>query len=435
MLTKLKAPLTAIMLSSVAVVPAATVAFMGSTDMAIAKSDKAGGGGQGSQKASKSQSGSKGKSGTKGSSSTKGKSGTKSSSASGAVSSLGNKVDKFLGKVTGKDKARKSAARTQSAKIAKDDLMHPSNLGKMNGPLHANINAVLAHIKNGNTNGPIGGFAAMAVAGVNAEGAQEVLDLKQDFADLQAAIDASPYDTLEDYLAARQGVEPIEPIQAIEDALTDLGDAEADLASALEDAGYIGENALQDYEDAIAGGDPTLMAVEDAKSILATEQGDLSMALSDAMYDGTDPLADYEADKAGVPPALPDDGIEGPLALLGGDSANGVGPTATEPTDDEVAGAEADLQAQTDAELAMLAQWNKNPDTDPETISEEEQALLDALYARLEPYQDEIAAAIPEEEAAPEEGAAAEELGEGEPVECAEGDAGCAADEDIAAAE
>ena len=42
--------------------------------------------------------------------------------------------------------------------------MHPSNLGKMNGPLNANVNALIAHVKNGNTNGPIGGMAALAVA-------------------------------------------------------------------------------------------------------------------------------------------------------------------------------------------------------------------------------------------------------------------------------
>ena len=49
--------------------------------------------------------------------------------------------------------------------------MHPSELGNMNGALNANINAVLAHIRNGNTNGPIGHLAALAIADAELAGA------------------------------------------------------------------------------------------------------------------------------------------------------------------------------------------------------------------------------------------------------------------------
>jgi hypothetical protein len=47
---------------------------------------------------------------------------------------------------------------------ARNSDLHPSELGNMNGALNANINAVLAHIRNGNVNGPVGGLASLAVA-------------------------------------------------------------------------------------------------------------------------------------------------------------------------------------------------------------------------------------------------------------------------------
>lgn len=117
---------------------------------------------------------------------------------------------------------------------------HPSELGNMNGALNANINAVLAHIRNGNTNGPVGHLAALAIA-------------------------------------------------------------------------------------------------------------DSALATAD-----TDALTPEE------------------LAAL--------------------------LDAQADAEAALLSFWNRNDDPDPEMLSPEEIALLDALRARIEAHEEEIAAAVGETE-------------------------------------
>ena len=164
MLKKLKAPLTAILLSSVAVVPAAAISFVATTDVAFAKSDKAGGNGNG-----------KGGGGNSKSSRSKGKSGSKSASSSsrGGSKSRGGGFGRFMDKLTGKDKA---AARKQSmAKVAKDDPMHPSNLGNMNGALNANENAIAAHIRNGNTNGPVGLMAAYVSGRATTENAVEEL--------------------------------------------------------------------------------------------------------------------------------------------------------------------------------------------------------------------------------------------------------------------
>lgn len=57
------------------------------------------------------------------------------------------------------------AAPAQSKAARKAGDLRPNELGKMNGALNANINAVLAHIRNGQTtNGPVGLLAGLAVA-------------------------------------------------------------------------------------------------------------------------------------------------------------------------------------------------------------------------------------------------------------------------------
>ena len=444
MSVNLKGPLTALMVSSLAIIPATTIAYVATADAAFAKSDKAGGNGNGkgnggSAKSSKSSAGG-----------AKGKSETKSASSGGSGKSRGHGgLDGFFEKLTGKEKAKSAkskstGASSKPAKIAgaapkarpEKDAMHPSNLGKMNGPMNASINAVLAHIKNGNTNGPIGAFAAMAVAGANAEGAQDVLDLKQDFIDLQTALENSPYSTVEEYFAALEGAEPLDPIEPIEIALTELGEAQATqnaLATALEDAGYMGDNALFQYEQAVTDGATPVLSVETAKENLidpSGPQGKLDAALADAGFDGTDPLADYQAAKDGSEPIDPIEDLDTAIATLGGDASTYTAPTATEPSDEDVAGAEEDLQARTDAEIAMLEHWNKNTDTDPETITDEEQAILDKLYERLEPYSDEIGALLPEEEVIEEETGP-----EGETADCTAEDTECAGEEEIAAVE
>jgi len=399
MLKSLKAPLTALMLSSVAMVPAATVAYVATADIAAAKSDNAGGsGGRGGGKSSSSNSKASG---------SKGKSGTKSASSGGSSQRGQGGLAGFLDKLTGKDRAAASKTKATSsggaAKVAavspeeppSIDLMLPKNLGKMNGPMHASINAVMAHIKNGNTNGPMGAFAALAVAGANADGAQ-------DLATLQNEIDKSNYETLEAYFAARQGEEKIEPNASIEGALTAIAEAPAEAPGEQPD--------------------------------LAVLQVGLDEALKVAGYTGTNPLADYEKDKAGTPPVEPITELDAAIVALGGTvvDPDDVSSAYTKPmvTDEELAGAEGDLQAQFDAELAMLEHWNKNPDTNPEAISDEERAILKKLYDRLEPFAEEIGALLPEEEVIEED------LGEGvETTGCEAEAAECLVEEEIAAAE
>lgn len=129
--------------------------------------------------------------------------------------------------------ARSVTAKPASAPAPASDEsveLHPSQIGSMNGALHANINAVAAHIRNGNTNGPVGALAALAVARTNATGAQAVIDaagayaiLEQDLAD---AVSGSEYPSLDAYLAAKQAAgDAFETDGSIESALAALAAA------------------------------------------------------------------------------------------------------------------------------------------------------------------------------------------------------------------
>lgn len=325
----LKASLTAIMLTSVAAVPLATATTFLTADAAYAKSDKAKGGG--SDKA-------KGKSATK----VKGKSGERTASRGHGG------LDTFFGKLTGKDKkATRSAPASASGKVklAKSDPMHPSNLGNMNGALNSSPNAMLAHIRNGNYNGPVGHLAAFAVARTDAYGAQDVLDLEKAFADLDTELSMTEYATLEDYLAAKEGIEPI----------TDL-----DLAIMAAEMNT----------------DETLQADLDAK---------VAEELAKTTY-GT--VGEYEDAVMGIAPIQ---GVEDELAALGYNEEDGTF-AEDRPTAEEVAGADQAITAEGDATTAILDYWNKGDET-----TEGSEQLLAALQAKVDANAEAIEGAKPVE--------------------------------------
>lgn len=433
MKNSLKATLLTALLSSVAVAPIATVTFVASADAAYAKSDKGGGkGGGNSASSKKSDKGAKTKTTRGGGSAKAGKSG-------GGLNGL-------LDKITGKDKKQQkvakrsgtSAAKTKAPKVASapqarkvKDAMHPSNLGKMNGALNANINAVLAHIKNGNTNGPVGAMAFLAVGKATAAEGQLVFDLQNDFLTLDEQLGLAGYDSVEAYYAALDGEEPIAPIPAIEEAITALGDAqqsEADLKAALESAGYFGDSALADYLAAGAG----VMQVDDAIEAYtdpADAEADLAQALTDAMYEGDDPLADYQADKDGTPPIEEITDLSDAIATLGGNAGERSDITETEPTAEELEIAAEQVAAEGEAEDYILSMWNK-ADTAPE---ETEEQLLAALHEKLDANADAIAAAIAETQ--PDEVDPLEDPLDEDVAGCEAEDADCVEEEDMAAAE
>ncbi len=333
MKNSIKTTVTAILLSTVAIVPAVSISLVATADAAYAKSDNAGGNGKSEDRGnSGSSNGNGGKSAE-----AKSKSGSSSSSASsnGKKGGLGG----FFAKLTGQDKkAARATSAPQAVKVSKKaDPMHPSNLGNMNGAMNANINAVLAHIRNGNTNGPVGMLAGLAVANINAEGAQDIIDLNGLFDDLASALGEGG--TVEGYY------------QSLTDAYEGARNADV-------------EAALTTLET-----DPT--------------NADALQILADNGYGGSaDPAGDYEQSLADAREAARDPVVESAIAALGGDPVAGTDITETPPTEEEVAEAEENLQARTDAELAILDSWNKNPDS-TEEITTEEQDLLNKLYERL----------------------------------------------------
>ncbi len=363
----LKASMAAILLSSVALVPASAIVTFASVDAAYAKSDKANGKANGNSSAAQEK--------------TRGKSGASSGSSSSSNRGSGGGLGRLLDKLTGQDK-RSTRSASASGKPAKGSGMHPSELGNMNGALNANINAVLAHIRNGNTNGPVGHLAAIAAAADGAIGAQDILDQELEFLALENALAAANYDSIEDYYAALDGVPGIDPIMAIDDAAVALAaDSEnTDLQDALDDA------------------------------------------LAFAGYTGDMALDDYEADVTGTPGAEQDTNLNVAIAGLGGDATMGEPIMDVRPAEEDIAGATEALEAQDDAEADILAYWNKNED-DPAVVTAEEQALLDKLYERLEGNEDAIADAVGEAEV--------DEEISGDVAEC-EGVEDCPEVEDIA---
>jgi hypothetical protein len=194
--------------------------------------------------------------------------------------------------------------------------------------MNANINAVLAHIRNGNTNGPVGAVAGLALADAQAGDldVQDVLDRAEEWAsyntDLADALGGA-YASVDEYLAAKDAFETYDD----------------DLAAWNE------QKALYDAAIAEMGIDPAVDPIPEDFALL--NPGDAPEAVE------FDPIAEL------------DSLLETP-------------PDGDAPTEAEVAAAE----AVTDAEAAVLALWNKNPDASDE-MTDEETALLESLRARF----------------------------------------------------
>ena len=293
-------------------IPAASVSFVAFTAApAFAKGGK-GGGGNGGGGAGKSRGGedrgSRGKSGTRG--------GGFGKSGQGGVAS-GNR-----GQGQGNSGARGQAARgtakaatTLAPETSAPAPMRPNELGSMNGALNANINAVLAHIRNGNTNGPVGALAGLAVADHDASGAQDVVDLGAQHTALDAALADAGYETLADYEAAAE-TEGFEPVPAIDEALEALGDAVddepptaeeiAEAEAALAALGDAEANVFAAWNKSDAATDEEKAALLEAlRDRLAADNVAIDAAIGSAEADdGAEPSVDDEA--ATTPEELPE---------------------------------------------------------------------------------------------------------------------------------
>ncbi|MCB1357090.1 MAG: hypothetical protein KDK53_11540 [Maritimibacter sp.] len=181
--------------------------------------------------------------------------------------------------------------------------LRPNQLGSMNGAMHANINAVLAHIRNGNTNGPVGALAGLAVADHDAAEAEGVIETAAVFETLDETLEAAGYDTLQDYLDSG------ETDGDIDAALAALGDlTEEDRPS---------EDEITEAQDAIDALPEAEAAIFDAwnKSGEATEEE--KAALLDALRDR------LEGDSALIDAALAEAEDAGSQDEDGEDTADG----------------------------------------------------------------------------------------------------------------
>ena len=343
----LKASLTALMLTSVAAVPLATAPTFLGADAAYAKSDKAKGGKGG--KSGAVQKGKKGKSGDRGGSRRHGG------------------LDGFFDKLTGKGKSKgKGGSKKSTVAAAMMDeptdcggegegectpelrQLHPSELGKMNGALNANENAILAHIRNGNmSNGPVGLMAGYAYHSVGTADAREFLDSG----------------TAQEY-------------QAYQEALADAGGS----MTMEQYADWVDDQMALPEEERDPEFMDKMMAVETAKSNLGSSN--LDDALGKYLTYDQYLAATYNGDGSVIEGAQPDEDLEDAFASLGTYDAD---------TAAAVKSAGEDVQAYDDALAGLYDAWNKG-DADSEN-ADDLKAMLDARigeYTEVEALYDEM---------------------------------------------
>ena len=348
MFKPLKSTLTAMMLSAVAIAPVATVSFLATADVAAAKGKKE------KSERGNAERGNKGQKGGK----------------SARASEKGKKA-----KTGGNGNAKKFAASSventceEGAEGCEPELraLHPSELGNMNGALHANENAILAHIRNGNiSNGPVGHMAALAIAGYDRDMANELLGTGQ----------------AQEYLA-------------VDDALAGAVDA---------DGNSLGFESYADYQAYLDNGGDPIQSIDDAVSGIGRSSVDEAVASSE--YDSLDAYLQAKADTAGDETPVFDANIE--LALA---NSGVYDPAAAE----NVAEAEGALTDYQDAMTAMQEYWNKGG-----SDSENADDLAAMLEDRLSSYEN-VGATIEEQRA--------EEAALDDETACDAADPECATDE------
>ena len=181
-------------------------------------------------------------------------------------------------------KANTTKAKPVVAKASKvEGELAPNELGKMNGAMNANINAVLAHRRNGQTtNGPVGLLAGLAVADATAAAAADAVALVEagaDFDALDAGLEAGGFTSVEEYLQAKaDGTLTEEQIAAIDPLVDAVGGTTEDGLALAETRPTEEEIAEAEAEAAAAE-----QAVADAEAAIGeawNKDGDLGTLLT-----------------------------------------------------------------------------------------------------------------------------------------------------------
>jgi hypothetical protein len=365
----LKISISALALSAFVVAPLATFV---SSDAVYAKSEngggKSGGGkgngggnssaGKGHDNNSKAKSNNAKAKGNK----TAGKSHANKSFKSSARSfksdlgKLGSKAKNGFGLFGGKQKQAKASAKslkpTHSARPPAKGLMHPRNLGKMNGVLNSSPKAKLAHIANGNFNGPVGLAAALAVADYNYAATEEDYAAAIETLDLADAFEAYGAATSAELDAAQADIDLVDAIAA-RDVLADTTATEEDKETAQQTLDNYGPLA----DDATAAKQTEL---QDALRTIENKDEPTKQQIADASQAFDDGLKSIEAVK------------EAEKAVLG----TYKGELATSPIDGELSDEEKDVLGKVRDTLPKAGEVADALQEEPQTKATEE-ALFD----------------------------------------------------------
>ena len=189
----------------------------------------------------------------------------------------------------------KSAA---NGKTAKATGTSASELGKMNGALHASPQAVIAHIKNGQiTNGPVGLMAGLAVADAGVAAASADLAGLQDkaaaFDALETAVADAGFDSVEGYLQAKaDGTATEEQMNAIDPLVDAVGGTTEDGLALAETAPTDAE--IAEAEAAVDAAEAAVDTVEASIGAAWNKDGDLAGLLGQMR----ERLAEYQTEIA-----------------------------------------------------------------------------------------------------------------------------------------
>jgi hypothetical protein len=245
------------------------------------------GGGKGKSESKKSESGkSEARSSGKGKSEAKSSEKRKAKQEKSAKSATNKKTTKA---------AEDGSMKAAKAKSAKAAGLAPNELGKMNGAMNANINAVLAHIRNGQTTkGPVGLLAGLAVADSSAlAAAGQAAELEAraaEFDALQAKVEEAGFATVEDYLQARtDGTLTNEQLAVSGDIDTMIADLGGTDATGLQ----LAESRPEDAE---------IQAARDAAALAGQAVTDAEQAIIDAWNKTGDATALLDALRARLAP-------------------------------------------------------------------------------------------------------------------------------------
>lgn len=214
---------------------------------AYAKGEKGGGGGGGGKSEGKSE----------------GKGGGKAETKAAISAKAGEAAKKAV------------VTKAKGKPVAEEGALRPNELGKMNGAMNANINAVLAHIRNGQiTKGPVGLLAGLAIADAGslaaAASAAELQELADSFDSLDAAVTEAGFASVEDYLLAKK-----------DGTLTDDQLAFAgDLDTMIESLGGTTDDGLALAETKPLQED--ILAAEEAAEATALDVAGAELAIGDA---------------------------------------------------------------------------------------------------------------------------------------------------------